>query len=113
MKKFLRTTSVFLTAFIITAIVIAAIAAIATLGGEDKVLYLDFQTQTLHIFGKEYIASPKFVNAASALFDCNEVFFGKRAAGLIKEMLIFPTHYVGNALGLMFGIFEGMIKNSV
>lgn len=113
MKAFLKTSYTFLTAFVITAIVIAAIAAVATIGEDDKALYFESDTMTLHIFGKEYVASPRFVCALEALFDCNRVFLGERGLNVAEKALSFPVNYIGNALLLMFGVFDGIIKNSV
>ena len=113
MKAFLKTAYTFLCAFAITAIVIAAIAATATLGDDDRALYFEKETKTLHFFGQEYVVSPRFVTGAQALFDCNKVFLGEYGLKIAKKAVSFPIEYIGNVLSLMFGIFEGIIKNSV
>jgi len=113
MKAFLKTAYTFLTAFIITGIVIATIAAAGTLGNDDRALYFEKDTKTLHFFGNEYVASPDFVTAVQTLFGCNKVFLGERGLKAAAKAVSFPIEYVGSLFSLMFGVFEGLIKNSV
>ncbi len=113
MKAFLKTSYTFLTAFVITGIVIAAIAAAATLGDDDKVLYFEEETRTMFFFGNEYVVSPRFITAVQGLFDCNKVFLGEHGLSLAKKAVSFPIEYVGSLFSLIFGVFEGIIKNSV
>ncbi len=113
MKAFVKTAYTFLTAFIITGIVIATIAAAGILGNDDRVLYFEKETKTLYFFGNEYVASPDFVTAVQSLFDCNKIFLGERGLECAKKAVSFPIEYIGNVLSMMFGVFEGIIKNSV